>query len=221
MRAKYLTLTAIIAVLMVSAVSGCSGNGKVKVVFDGEHRPIFKNFNELRKVFAERGLEVADGGVKDLKDASAYILLGPAHRVYENEIVEFVKDGGVLVIMIHIPPSNIMPILKSFGMEAELTPIENSVVRAVPSVKTDLSKNVESIILYGAFRVSNPVFVESKSVVSLSNGEWGVVGMVKYGKGYVIVVGDDAAFTDAYIDSANNRKFVENLASFILKNGKG
>ena len=218
MRSEYLMLIAI--VLAALTVPGCSENGS-KVVLDSEHRPIFKNYEELRNILADSGLEVVNGGVGDLGGASAYILLGPAHRVYEKEIVEFVENGGVLIAMIHIPPSNLMPILKEFGMRAEMTPVERDIVRAVPSVRTDLSEGVKSIVLYGAFRVSNPVFVESRDVVSLAVDEMGLVGMVKYGKGYVIVVGDDAAFTDAYIDSADNRKFIENLARFIAINGKG
>ena len=223
MRAKNRTLLLLIALSVPLLItSGCSDDENVKVIFDTQHRPIFSSFDKMRGVFSERGLEVVDGGIEDLGSARAYILTGPAHRVYEKEIVDFVRGGGVLVIMIHIPPSNIMPLLKEFGMSADTSPIEHNVVRAVPSVETDLSRDVESIVLYGAFRVSDPIFVESEDVIRLSDGtEMGLVGMKRYGEGYVILVGDDAAFMDAYIESADNLKFVENLADFILKNGKG
>ncbi|NOY11966.1 MAG: hypothetical protein GXO67_07810 [Archaeoglobi archaeon] len=221
MGSRTLALMLLIALTIPALLSsGCADKQEAKVVFDTQHRPIFSSFEKMKGVFTEKGLEVVEGGIDDLGDA-AYILTGPAHRVYEKEIVDFVKSGGVLVIMIHIPPTNLMPLLKAFGMSADTSPIEHNVVKAIPSVETELSRDVESIVLYGAFRVSNPVFVEDKSVVRLSGEEKGVVGMKRFGEGYVILIGDDAAFMDTYIDSADNLKFVENLAEFILKNGKG
>lgn len=222
MRSRKFAIVLLAAITATALLfSGCADEQKVKVVFDTQHRPIFSSFEKMKGVFTERGLEVVEGGTDDLENARAYILTGPAHRVYEKEIVDFVKDGGVLVIMIHIPPTNLMPLLKAFGMSADTSPIEHNVVKAVPSVESELSRGVESIVLYGAFRVSDPVFIEDKSVVRLSGEEMGVVGMKRFGEGYVILIGDDAAFMDTYVNSADNLKFVENLAEFILKNGKG
>mgnify|MGYP000409839569 CR=1 FL=1 len=208
----------IIAALILTTVlvSGCSEQGAV-VVFDVKHKPIFKQYSVFREIFRESGVKVVDSGVEDLERAKAYILAGPAHKVDEKEIVEFVREGGVLVVFIHIPPSNIKPILDEFGMKAETSPVEENIVTGVPIKSSVLTDDVERIILYGAFRVSHPIISEKRGEVRFSESErMGLVGFKKFEKGYVVIVGDDAAFTDQYIESADNMVFVRNLAEFVL-----
>ncbi len=203
-------------ILTILLVSGCSEQ-KAVAVFDVKHKPIFKQYSIFREIFEESGIEVVDGGVEDLGNAKAYILLGPAHKVDEKEIVEFVRQGGVLVIFIHIPPSNIKPILDEFEMRAESSPIKENIVTGVPVKSTVLTDDVEKIILYGAFRVSHPIISEKRGEMRFSEmNEMGLVGVKKFEKGHVILVGDDAAFTDQYIESADNMVFVKNLAKFVL-----
>ncbi len=42
-------------------------------------------------------------------------------------------------------------------------------------------------------------------------GPFGVVGVARYGKGTVIVLGDDAILANVAIDEADNRQLLENL----------
>ena len=206
-------------ILTTMLVSGCSEQ-KAVAVFDVKHKPIFKQYSILREIFEESGVEVVDGGVEDLSGADAYILLGPAHRVDEKEIAEFVRKGGVLVIFIHIPPSNIKPVLDEFEMRAENSPVKGNIVTGVPIKSTVLTDGVERIILYGAFRVSHAIISEKRGEIRFSEiNEMGLVGFKKFERGYVILIGDDAAFTDQYIESAGNMVFVKNLAKFVLSNG--
>ncbi len=213
---KIILMTFVLAVI----VPGCVGEeSKSGAVFDIDHNPVLKQYNIFKQIFSENGIDVVDGGVENLENARAYILLGPAHRVDEMEIVEFVRNGGVLVIFIHIPPSNLQ-VLEEFGIDVENEPIKRNMVAGVPIKDSILTENVGKIILYGAFRVSNPVIVEKRGEIRFSDAEdMGLVAFKKFERGYVIVVGDDAGFTDQYIDSADNRIFAENLAKFILRNG--
>ncbi len=214
----------IITVLFVSSVlmSGCAAEeSKSRAVFDTVHKPVFKQYSIFRQIFAENGVDIVNGGIEDLDDAKAYILLGPAHRVDEREIVEFVRNGGILIIFMHTPPSN-LPVLQEFGIDVESEPLKKNMVVGVPVRDTVLTENVERIILYGAFRISDPIIAEKREEIKFSdNIEMGLVSFKKFESGYVIVVGDDAGFTDQYIDSADNRVFAENLARFILLNEGG
>lgn len=213
------TLIFAIFVVAIASLAGCmdyDNKGGKTVVFDVAHRPIFSEYSELKKVLSESGLRVVEGDVQDLDEASAYILMGPAHSVDEHEIVDFVEDGGILFIAIHIPPSNLENLLEEFGFEVEKKPIERQVVTGRPAFDHILTRGIDEITMYGCFRVSNPIIVEKRETVSFSSDEnMGIVGFKQFGKGYVIIAGDDAAFTDTYIKSSDNRKLIENLAEFI------
>ncbi len=209
-------LILMIIFIAVSSISGCSEKKKVTAVFDVDHKPVFKQYSTLRGIFERSGIEMINGGIRDLEKADTYILAGPAHRVDEQEIVEFVRNGGVLVIFIHIPPTNIKPILDEFGMNAESEPIEENIVVGVPVENNVLTDNVDKIVLYGAFRVSHPIIVEKRGEIRFSNtNQMGIVGFKKFEKGYVIVIGDDAGFIDQYIESGDNKILIKNLAEFI------
>ncbi|MBE8539703.1 DUF4350 domain-containing protein [Geoglobus acetivorans] len=216
---NHIRAVAIIILVTSSLVlTGCAdyGSRDKVVIFDVAHRPIFSQYSELKKIFQESGFRVVDGGVEDLNGASAYILMGPAHKVDEQEIAEFVKNGGILFIAIHIPPSNLESLLKEFGFEVEKEPIKREIVTGIPLVEHPLTSGIEEITMYGCFRVSNPIIGEKKETMSFSSEkEMGIVGFAKYGKGFIIVAGDDAAFTDQHIDISDNRKLIQNLVLFI------
>ncbi|AIY91210.1 DUF4350 domain-containing protein [Geoglobus acetivorans] len=212
--------TVVIVILITSSLvlTGCADDrprDKV-IIFDTAHRPIFSQYSELKKIFRESGFNVVDGGVENLDGASAYLLMGPAHKVDEQEIAKFVENGGILFIAIHIPPSNLENLLEEFGFYVEKEPIKRQIVTGIPLVEHPLTSGIEEITMYGCFRVSNPIIGEKKETMSFSSEkDMGIVGFAKYGEGFIIVAGDDAAFTDQHINSSDNRKFIQNIAHFI------
>lgn len=164
---------------------------KAVAASDVKHKPIFRQYQCFRGIFERSGVKVVNGRIEDLKGARACMPLGPAHRVDEGEMV---------------------------GFDVEGEPIEGDVVTGVPVKSNILTENVEKIVLYGAFRVGNPVITEKIRELRFSDrNDMGLAGFRRYGRGYVVVAGDDAGFTDQYADSGDSRVFVKSLAGFIIQ----
>ena len=206
----------VVLVLAVSLfLSGCNGKQNVKqdvVIWDAEHKPVFppKAFSIFVSELESSGLAVVEGGVKDIHAGGAYIIAGPTKRFEESEVTQiedFVKRGGKLIIMVHIPPSNLKPLLDTFGIEVSPEPLKEREVSAFPAYPHVLTEGVHKIVLYGCFRVSNPLFKTKTGV--------GVVGYKEYGEGEVLVIGDDALFIDEYIRSASNLDYARNIARWL------
>lgn len=209
-RAALVVLLLAISLLLL----GCSEkqNKQDVVIWDVEHKPVFppKAFSTFVSELESSGLAVVEGRIKDIDECGAYIIAGPTKRFEEKEILqieEFVKRGGKLVIMVHIPPSNLKKLLDVFGIEISPEPLKERNVTAIPAYPHVLTERVSKIMLYGCFRVSDPLFKAKDGV--------GVVGYKKYGRGEVLVMGDDALFIDQYIHSGDNLDYARNVARWL------
>jgi hypothetical protein len=211
-------------------LAGC-GQKQDVVIWDAEHKPVFppKSFSRFISSMESSGLVVIEGSPDDLegvKGVEGYIIAGPTTSFEADEISrieEFVKAGGKLVVMVHIPPSNLKPLLDTFGIEISLEPLKGRDVKAMPAYSHILTEEIDEILLFGCFKVSNPIFtVKSQAGMGFQNGEAGgaegvvgVVGFRKYGEGEILVIGDDTLFMDDYINSGDNLKFAQNIAKWL------
>jgi hypothetical protein len=206
--------------------SGCNGKQNPKqdvVIWDVEHKPVFSPdaFSTFISTLESSGLVVIQGGTGDISAAGGYIIAGPTKRFEEDEvkqIEEFVRKGGKLVIMVHIPPSNLKPLLDTFDIEVSQEPLKEKDVMASPMASPVsshvLTEGVNKIMLYGCFRVSNAIFTANEEN-KRNDGNIGVVGYVLYGDGEVMVIGDDALFINEYINSYDNLDFAQNVAEWL------
>lgn len=213
--------TALVIFILALAVpvlfSGCNGKQNLKqdvVVWDVEHKPVFspEAFSTFISTLESSGLVVVQGGTGDIIESGAYILAGPTKPFEESEVKqveEFVRSGGKLVIMVHIPPSNLKPLLDTFGIEVSQEPLKERVIAARPVSSYILTGEIHEIMLYGCFMVNNSIFITDGKINA------GVVGYISYGKGEVLVVGDDALFINEYISSGDNLDFAQNVAEWL------
>ncbi len=208
---------ALILVVLLLTLSACTS--EKFVVWDVEHKPVFPT-SHYSKLIGYFEANVVEGGVDELKNAKALILAGVTGNFTEEEIdriVDFVKGGGKLVVLIHVPPRNLEPLLSKFGVNASLTPYEVMEVAAVPGEENVLTEGVKEIYMRGVFLVDGDLFVLKKERVVVFGGvsKKGVAKLVKFGKGEVLVFGDDAMFLNSYITRADNLKLAKNIAKWI------
>ncbi|ADC66389.1 ABC-type uncharacterized transport system [Ferroglobus placidus DSM 10642] len=207
----------IFLVVLAIIFSGCVEERK-KVVWDVDHKPVFPP-SHYSKLISQFEADVIEGGVEELNSSEAYILAGVTRNFSEEEvekILEFVKNGGKLVILIHIPPANLEPLLDRFGVEVSERPYEIMEVTAVPGEDNVLTKGVKEIYMRGVFPVNGTLFVVKKDRAIIFGGmKGGVAALKKYGKGEVLVFGDDAMFLDSYINKVDNLKLAKNIAKWI------
>ena len=208
----------VFALVLSVFLSGCNGKQNPRqdvVVWDVEHKPVFspEAFSMFVSTLESSGLVVVKGGTGDIGEGGAYILAGPTKRFEENEvrqIEEFVRSGGKLVILVHIPPSNLKPILETFGVRVSQNPLKEREVTAIPASSHILTDGINNITLYGCFQVSNAIFASVRE----AQGN-GVAGYVRYGSGEVLVIGDDALFINEYITQNDNLDFAKNIAEWL------
>ena len=209
----------VFALTLAVLLSGCNGKQNPKqdvVIWDVEHKPVFspEAFSTFISILESSGLVVVKGGTGDISTGGAYILAGPTKRFEENEvkqIEEFVRSGGKLVILVHIPPSNLKPLLDTFGIEVSQEPLKERDIMAKPVSSHVLTGGIHRIMLYGCFMVNNSIFIANGKI----EGNIGVVGYVSYGEGEVVVIGDDALFINEYITSGDNLDFAQNIAEWL------
>lgn len=218
-------------------------------VFDLAHSEIFSpvkngplNYSAFHDAWKARGEEV--GINKEpitkatLKGVKTYIIAGPIQPIAPQEISaleEFVKDGGNLLVLLHIsfPVSQLTNsfgiVVSNFTIGEKTGLIEN---KSQDFFVTNFGQHavtsgLKKIAVYGTWGLMAD---DKAKVVAATTGkawadmdrnrafdkgepvqEFGIVAVSEFGKGKVAVVADDAPFANRFIGEADNRKLAENI----------
>ncbi len=199
-------------------------------------------YAKLDTVFKEAGYEVRVISEplteKELRRARVYLLAGPMNELSEEEraaVRSFVEHGGRVIVLVHIA-SPLRVFLAEYNMSLGwvLAEEENTLGRVHDFVVTgieggEIFKDVDSLSFHGAFSVRAPesyAFTSDRAWEDLNlNGVWeegeprgrfALIGIARYGKGYVLVIGDDATLANRFIGEEDNFKLARNLAEWGL-----
>lgn len=167
-----------------------------------------------------------------------YIIAGPIHPLSTEEVAaleSFVKEGGNLLVLLHVSPP-VAPLTNSFGIAVSnfILAEKNGVIgdRAQDFFITNFNQHpvtsgISKISVYGTWGLqaegqatavaatSSGAWADMNRDRQLSDGEpqqeFGIVAASSHGKGKVVVIADDAPFTNQYIGEADNRRLAENI----------
>jgi hypothetical protein len=157
-------------------------------------------------------------------------------------LMRYLKDGGNLMVTVHVAYfiSNLTDVLglqlsKSVLCQSTST-FENQPKNFIANTVSEhpLMKNVKGVAVratwamqpmlgnpYGAKVITSTapgswvdVTANDRYDIGEPRGSYGIIGVSTVGKGKVLVVGDDAVFTNFTIDMASNRIFCENIAEW-------
>ncbi|NOZ59185.1 MAG: DUF4350 domain-containing protein [Euryarchaeota archaeon] len=200
-------------------------------------------YSKLDEIFREAGYQVRVISEplteKELRRARVYLLAGPMSELSEEEraaVRGFVERGGRVVVLVHIASP-----LRGFLAEYNITlgwvlaeevntlgRPHDFVVRDVEG--TGILKGVDSLSFHGAFSVrapgryalTSPNAWEDLNLNGVRDegeprGKFALIGIAKYGKGYVLVIGDDATLANRFIGEEDNLKLARNIAEWGLE----
>ena len=222
-------------VIVSSMLCGCSSQIQDEnfVVWDNSHFSVFgiENFRDFVTILGSHGLGVkTSSNLKDLQ-GRCLIIAGSTSTYTEDEIkeiLEYVRNGGKLLVMIHVPPKlNLDPLLSEFGFNVSsrilLNEDGNTSVVADSFEESMITQDLNRVIFFGCYYTDNAIascecFADmdgDKVPDEEEKGVYGVIGYKKFGKGEVVVITDDAVLMDGLIDHADNKKLAENLAAWM------
>lgn len=160
---------------------------------------------------------------------------------------QFVADGGLLIITVHVNYF-LQPLLDELGFQITSSPLCDSVNRfhennkdfvAREVINHPLTENVTEIAVMGAYglkgkdeRVKELIFTSSSAWADMNGndvkdpgdveGKFCVVAITEIGKGKVVVIGDDAVFSNILIKNKGNNQLLNNIAEWAIgKQGEG
>jgi hypothetical protein len=220
------------------------------IVFDTGHGEIFgpDDTTELGQSAAVERMRQSGFDVKvnpdqitaeDLAGASGLMIAGPMRPLLREEYVainDFLKQGGVLLMTIHVPfpvlavPAHWgLPVVPFVITANEPLPgqTDPGVLIADGIADNRLTRGVRDFFVLSGWPVeassgTSAVVVKTgpetwidadnnRSQEPSETGEFGVVGTAGVGKGSVIVVGDDAVFANIGINQADNMTLLDNI----------
>jgi hypothetical protein len=185
-----------------------------------------------------------------LKGAAAVFIAGAMQPLGEGEIkslTEFVKSGGSLIITVHVSYF-LQPLLSALGYQITSSPLCDAANRfhennkdflAKELVRHPLTENVTGIAVMGAYglkgkndSVSELIFTSPSAWVDMNGndikdtgdieGKFCVVAASEFGKGKIVIIGDDAVFSNLLIQNSGNSQLLKNIFEwFIGKRGEG
>lgn len=178
-----------------------------------------------------------------LKDVNTLVIAGPMAPFTEEQVdvlADYVSSGGNVLITLHIGDVCYL-LAERFGIQISNSVVAQAHDIFEDSPKNLVATSVRSDVLTGgvsavAVRKSWGLRAipekNARVVVSTASDAWadmnpddqyeqgepvgsfGIVGAATLGKGKVVIVGDDAAFTNKTIDMASNRQLCENIANW-------
>lgn len=177
--------------------------------------------------------------------AAGVVLAGPMVALSDSEVAAldaYVRAGGTVFLTTHVPYP-IMALPAHWGLPVSTlivqsrTPVPggDAGVFVTSQVVTDtVTEGVGSVAVVSgwAIRSASP---SSKVVVGSGagtyadqnrdgkpdvEGPFGLIGVARYGKGTVIISGDDAVFANLAIDAAGNKKLLQNLLELFATSAK-
>jgi len=226
--------------------------GKKRVLFDMAHNPEYTTY-WARRSHSETGIDsliqqtervglypfIKEQGrvtLKELKNYTAYIVVAPNTQYSENEIIaikDYVYQGGNLLVVEGPRKWRILdPLLKVFKLKLHKFPLgmanpvrmrEENLVLKVPYDNFHASMK-SSPITSGVdyMRFINPCEIEGGEEIATIN-ELPVLVIQNFGKGKVVVVGDDRFFanyvteTEKDIIDEMKLKVIWNILEYLTK----
>lgn len=225
------------------------------VYFDVSHRVIFQPDSDKKlglkrfvSLFEKNGdkVHIKAPNFNAPREARPDVLVLPgsmmAYSPKEiNSIEKFVKEGGSLLVLLHISPP-LAGVTKRFGIvlsNAVISDTENLIdgqsqdFYAKHISPHPVTEGVSSVAVYGtwgllpekdarvvaatsdnAFADFNRNRVRDKDEPKIKVG---VVAISEYGKGKVVVVADDAPLANAFLDKGDNLKLAKNIVSWLTE----
>ncbi|KUK17279.1 DUF4350 domain-containing protein [Thermococcus sibiricus] len=154
------------------------------------------------------------------------IIVGPNLDFTNEEIVElrkFLENGNTLILADDFGTGN--EILEGLGLEQRfgrgelITPIyskNHHYPVTAEIVDSDLSKNVERIVMYNPSVILNSqnalVYTPNSSIFKNSYGAFVIVEKVEHGNGEVILISDPDLFTNSLF--RENEEFIKNILDY-------
>jgi hypothetical protein len=167
------------------------------------------------------------------------------NRQEAEALLNYLSNGGNLLITVHVSYfisdfTNVLGLQLSKGVlgqqeESFEGAAKNFVARGI--TEHPLTKNVKGVAVRATWALQ-PLpgnTFDAKSIVASSSDSWvditandyydigeprgsyGIIGVSTVGKGKVVVIGDDAVFTNFTINMAGNRTLCENIADWFGK----
>lgn len=195
-------------------------------------------YEAFRKNGGEAGVNKEPVSSKSLAKAKTYVIAGPSQGFTMNEIAaldKFVSNGGNLLVLLHIS-SPVAQLTNSFGITVSNFVIgEQSdliegkaqdfyVTRFGPHPVTE---GLGKIAVYGSWGLmaEDPALVvgatSAKAWADMDRNrkfdkgepmqDFGIIAVNEHGKGKVVVIADDAPFSNRFITEADNKLLAENI----------
>ena len=245
----------LLTLLCIILISGCIANPKKAptAVFDMGHGEIFSpddgtpsSYTGFYYQFYGKGFDVAviDTPIisGSLSGADALVAAGPMRDFNEQEILEiknFVKDGGSLLVLVHIfPPVNALAQEFGISISGNVTAEGENQIKSSPQdffvrdfEDHPITKGIKQIAVYGTWSVTSKE--PSRTIAWTSGSAWsdvnrnrifdrdvektgrlGIMAAAEYGSGKVVVIADDAVFIDMFMNEGDNRQFGENIITW-------
>ena len=218
-------------------------------VFDMGHTEIFSpvkdgplnysTFHGMWKLSGEEvGLNKEPVTAARLSKVKTYIIAGPVQSFTREEVAaleSFVKNGGNLLVLLHIAPP-VAQLTNSFGILVSNFTIGET-TGLIDNKSQDffvtnfgahaVSAGLEKISVYGTWGLmaNEPAMTVAATTAKAwadmdrnrkfdkgePQQEFGIVAVSEAGKGKVVVVADDAPFANKFIGEADNRRLAENI----------
>lgn len=225
------------------------------VYFDVSHMVIFQpdsdkelGLKRFVSLFEKKGdkvyIETPDFNATAAARPDVIILPGSMTPYSGPEIYrieKFVKEGGSLLVLLHIAPP-LARVTERFGIvlsNAVISEKENLIAGssqdfyAKDIASHPITNDVSSVALYGTWGLlaekeaqivastTDRAFPDFNRNRVIDKGEpeikVGVVAVSEYGKGRVVVVADDAPLANAFLDMGDNLRLARNIISWLSK----
>jgi Domain of unknown function (DUF4350) len=232
--------------------STSTGSGPI-VLFDVAHREIFgpKNTSELGQSAAVARMRAAGVRVVAthspftpamLRGVSGVMISGNMQPLDADELTalrEFMTQGGVVVLTIHIAPMD-QNIAQAFGFALSPQVLQATTPQpggdplnfTCTSIEQHpLTKGVGAVKVLGAWGIAprppSQILVgtsadtwldvdgDGKRTSKDMSGRFGMVGLNQIGKGAFIISGDDAVFANVALASKDNMQLFDNIVKAI------
>ena len=154
------------------------------------------------------------------------IIVGPNLDFTNEEIWElkrFLENGNTLILADDFGTGN--EILEGLGLEQRfgrgelITPIYSKNYHypiTTEIMDSDLSKNVEKIVMYNPSVILNPqnvlVYTPNSSIFKNSYGAFALMEKIEYGNGEIMLISDPDIFTNSLF--RENEEFIKNILDY-------
>ena len=255
--AFFTVFTILSAFALAVSLSGCNkskSGSKKQAMFDLSHREIFSpdltsemGLSSFKKDLTGSGYTIKANekpiAAKILRDSDLLILAGPMTEftVEEIEVItDFVKNGGNLLVFIHISQP-VFALSEQFDIQPSLAticdtadPVQNSPQDFYITTFADhpLGIGIDKLAVFRTWglrireggsanivaKTSDKAWADLNQDLVLNEGEpqeaYGIIAISRFGDGRAVICADDAILINKFIKTGNNQQFGKNIISW-------